>query len=180
MATKKDAPVKNQVVALSMLKPHDRNYQRHPDSQIADLQESLRQFSQVRSIVVQANGGKHFTILAGHGLVQAAQREGFKELRADIVPASWSKTKALAYLSSDNELARHGDPDQEQLAQIIKDVLEAEGEVLARLAAGEQSALDTMLAQGTVPNIEFKEYGENTADDVKYCECPKCGHKFPA
>lgn len=29
------------------------------------------------------------------------------------------------------------------------------------------------------PDVDFKEYGEDTADDVKYCECPNCGHKFP-
>lgn len=30
------------------------------------------------------------------------------------------------------------------------------------------------------PDVEFKEYGENAADDVKYCTCPACGHQFPA
>lgn len=26
---------------------------------------------------------------------------------------------------------------------------------------------------------EFKEYDESVEDDVKYCTCPNCGHKFP-
>lgn len=31
-----------------------------------------------------------------------------------------------------------------------------------------------------VPDSEFKEYDESAADDVKFIECPKCGHKWPA
>jgi len=31
---------------------------------------------------------------------------------------------------------------------------------------------------GDMPEY-WKEYDENTADDVQYCECPECGHKFP-
>ena len=26
---------------------------------------------------------------------------------------------------------------------------------------------------------DFKEYGEDAADDVEFMECPKCGHSFP-
>lgn len=29
------------------------------------------------------------------------------------------------------------------------------------------------------PDIDFKEYGMDAADDVKYCTCPECGHRFP-
>lgn len=28
-------------------------------------------------------------------------------------------------------------------------------------------------------NVEFKEYDESVENDVKYCTCPSCGHKFP-
>lgn len=30
-----------------------------------------------------------------------------------------------------------------------------------------------------VPDVEFKEYTEEVENDVKYCTCPNCGHKFP-
>lgn len=150
---KTSRPVENKTLAIALLQNHARNYNRHSDSQIADLRASLQQFGQVRSVVVQANGGKAYTILAGHGIIEAAKQEGYTELRADVVPASWSKTKALAYLAADNELARRGDPDQDQLAAIVQEVLDAEGEALARLAAGEQSALDALLVRAN-PNGE--------------------------
>ena len=146
--------IENRVVALDTLTPHKRNYNRHGDAQLADLRESLRQFGQVRSVVVQADkSGKRYTIVAGHGIAQAARAEGYTELRADVIPHNWSETRVLAYLAADNELARHGDPDQEQLAAIVRDVMAAEGEALARLAAGEQAALDAILNNDLAPQV---------------------------
>jgi hypothetical protein len=40
------------------------------------------------------------------------------------------------------------------------------------------------MLEGSVDSLlnppEFKEYDELVEDDVKYCTCPNCGHKFPA
>lgn len=29
------------------------------------------------------------------------------------------------------------------------------------------------------PDVTFREYDERVADEVKYAQCPKCGHQFP-
>ncbi len=42
-----------------------------------------------------------------------------------------------------------------------------------------QDELDELLAEMQVPDVEFKEYDESTADDVEYLTCPECGHKWP-
>lgn len=138
--------VTDSVIPVEKCKPHERNYNAHGAEQIKDLAESLRQFGQVRSIVVQAQKGGAFLLVAGHGIWLAAQKAGLKELRANVIPASWSKTKVLAYLAADNELSRRGSPDEEQLAAIVREVCAAEGESLAALAAGERAALDAILA----------------------------------
>ena len=48
----------------------------------------------------------------------------------------------------------------------------------------EMAFLIEMLGEGEgdseVPDVDFAEYDETAADDVKMCECPECGHKFPA
>jgi len=171
---KRAARVENVTLPASALVPHERNYNRHSDAQINDLRESLRQFGQVRSIVVQPRG-KKFVIVAGHGIAQAAQAEGLTQLRADVIPAAWSQTRVLAYLAADNELARHGDPDQDQLAAIVREVMESEGEALARLAAGEQSALDALLAQANKQE-ETADVGElidKAAELQKKWQCVK-------
>ncbi len=148
MAKHSNATVENKVIPLALLDAHRKNYNRHSDAQLADLRESLKQFGQVRSIVVQPQG-KRYTIVAGHGIAQAAQAEGYTELRADVIPHSWSETRVLAYLAADNELGKHADPDTDQLAAIVREVMQAEGEALARLAAGEQAALDAILNAGS-------------------------------
>lgn len=46
----------------------------------------------------------------------------------------------------------------------------------------DETALDALLSalrEPLVPDVQFKEYDEGVADEVKYCECPACGHKFP-
>ena len=142
--------VVNRVVNVADCAPNSRNYQYHQDSQIAFIAEFLRQFGQVRSIVVwlHKTAGKPYTLLAGHGVWQAAQRIGLVKLRADVCPASWSEMKALAYVSTDNELGRHGvDVDLAQLAANIRDIQQAEGDTLATLAAGEANAMRSLLAQ---------------------------------
>lgn len=172
------AEIVNQVVPLAQCRPHPQNYQRHAPEQIVDLRASLRKFGQVRSIVVQDDGADGFFLVAGHGLTEAARAEGLTELRADVIPADWPPVKVLAYLAADNELARRADPDQAQLAALVAQVQAADAE-LAQLAAGGDAALKRLLALVAAPDVTFPEYDESVADEVQYCECPKCGHKWP-
>jgi len=141
--------VQHQVVGVAALRPHPQNYNRHDDGQIADLRASLREFGQVRSIVVQAtdDGSQEsgYLIVAGHGLVLAARAEGLAELRADVIPASWPRAKVLAYLAADNELARRGNPDEAQLAALVAQVAQEATAGLAALAAGSAARMAELL-----------------------------------
>jgi DNA modification methylase len=113
---------------------------------VADLRASLRKFGQVRSIVVQADAaGDGQLIVAGHGVVAAAQAAGLTTLRADVIPADWPPAKVLAYLAADNELARRANPDQAQLAALVQQVQQVDAE-LAALAAGSEARLAELLA----------------------------------
>lgn len=139
--------VVNQVVAITDLAPHPRNYNRHSPEQLQRLRVSLKRFGQVRSIVVQALDGGGFVIVAGHGLIEAAKAEGWQEVHADVIPAAWPEFRVLAYMAADNELARMSDPDQEQLAALIAKV-QAEGDdELASLAAGTERLMNKLLAE---------------------------------
>lgn len=137
----------NQVVRLADLAPHPRNYNRHSKEQLERLRLSLRRFGQVRSVVVQALKDGGFVVVAGHGLIEAARGEGYAELKADVIPADWPEVRVLAYMAADNELARMGDPDQEQLAALVAKV-QAEGDAeLAGLAAGTERLMNKLLAE---------------------------------
>src|SRR6266516_3736708 len=96
------SPLKpNKIVSLDSLVPHPRNYRVHPKMQIDKLALSLQRFGQGRSIVVQDSPDK-LIIVAGHGIVEAAQALQWKELRADILPADWTDTQVEGYLIADN------------------------------------------------------------------------------
>jgi ParB-like chromosome segregation protein Spo0J len=135
----------NTVIPLAACRPHPANYNRHDADQITDLRTSLRRFGQVRSVVVQA-ASDGYVIAAGHGIIEAAQLEGLTSLRADIIPADWPPAKVLAYLAADNELARRGDPDEGQLAELVAHVKAEADDELAALAAGSAERLAEMLA----------------------------------
>jgi ParB-like chromosome segregation protein Spo0J len=131
----------NQRVALADIAPHERNYNRHPADQVKRIAASLRKFGQVRSIVVWRN-----TILAGHGVVEAARSFGWKEITADVLPDTYPEHLALAYVAADNELARLGDPDQAALAAILQESAAADVELLEAIGYGE-AELERLLSE---------------------------------
>lgn len=139
-----------QPIAIDLLRPHPHNYNRHKPEQVTNLRVSLRRFGQVRSIVVQDDGNGRYLIVAGHGVVEAARAERLPELTANVIPADWPEAKVEAYLAADNELARQGDPDEDQLAALVARV-QAEDPELAMLAAGSDARLKELLASLMAP-----------------------------
>lgn len=113
--------VQHAVVSLDGLTPHPRNYRRHPESQVARLSASLARFGQVRSIVVQEGADGQYLIVAGHGLVEAARSHGLRELRADVIPPTWTPAQVEGYLIADNETTRGADDDLVALAQMLEE-----------------------------------------------------------
>jgi len=92
--------------------------------QIDKLALSLQRFGQGRSIVVQDSPDK-LIIVAGHGIVEAAQALQWKELRADILPADWTDTQVEGYLIADNEHAKEASDNEELLAMLLQEQQEA-------------------------------------------------------
>jgi ParB-like chromosome segregation protein Spo0J len=123
----------NQRVKLTEIKTHSRNYNRHPAKQIERIAMSLRKFGQVRSIVVWQN-----TILAGHGVVEAAKSLGWQSIVADVLPDEYPEHLALAYVAADNELGRWADPDQAALAAILEESKIADAELLQAIGYNDQ------------------------------------------
>ena len=103
----------NQRVALADIAPHERNYNRHPADQVKRIAASLRKFGQVRSIVVWRS-----TILAGHGVVEAARSLGWKEIAAHLGEVLWVAGKR----DEARDVWRQGrakDPDNETLKATV-------------------------------------------------------------
>lgn len=136
-----EVQVSNQTLALAGLTAHKRNYNRHPAGQVERIAASLRQFGQPRSIVVWRG-----TILAGHGVVEAARALGWQTIRADVLPDDYPEHLALAYVVADNELGRLSDPDQAALAAILEESREADAGLLEAMGYDDKE-FDALLAQ---------------------------------
>lgn len=122
MAKRKTGPEKDPTrahVALEDLKPHPRNYKKHPADQVDHIASSLKEFGDWRPVVVARDN----TILAGHGLTLAARKLGWKEVwvhRLDLDP---NERRALKVLALDNEVGRFADGDDRTLTELLREVM---------------------------------------------------------
>ncbi len=186
---------------LSDIKPHPDNYKIHTPEQLASLRASLNAFGCTQPIKVNLEG----FIVAGHGMYQLYQEEGFTH--APVIYEALDKRLSKAYLVADNETSRKAEIDSDKLALLLQDAaeipdfdFEATGFELEDLDIG----LDNYQTPFTEHNDNYSsqynnsqnspsylnekyskipedspEYDESIADEVKACVCPKCGFKFP-
>lgn len=133
-----DSPLKqNKIVPLDKLTAHPRNYRSHPEAQVSKLVSSLVRFGQGRSIVVQ-DGPQGYLIVAGHGIVEAAKKLQYTELRADILPADWAPEQISGYLIADNLHSQDAQDDESLLAELLQEQQNA-GFDLASLGTDDES-----------------------------------------
>lgn len=110
----------SEIVELDTLRPWPRNYKIHGDKQSGLLSQSLGDFGQPKNIVVwRGPGDDHDFIVAGHGLVEAANQRGWKRIEVKRLPSSWSLAQVEAYLIADNSLAELSETDPEKLATLL-------------------------------------------------------------
>lgn len=117
---RKKAPTLYEVetVALADLKQHERNYRGHPEGQVDHLVASIQEHGFYRNVVVAVDG----TILAGHGVAEAAAKLGMTEIPVIRVPHKPDSTAALKILTGDNELGRFAVVDDRRLTELLREI----------------------------------------------------------
>jgi len=93
-------------VPTSSLIPYDRNPRTHPDSQIEQLKNSIRQWGWTIPILIDEND----QVIAGHGRLFAAQSLGMEDVPC-MTAEGWSEEQKKAYIIADNKLAEGGEWD---------------------------------------------------------------------
>lgn len=111
--------IRNDVIAISQITPHPKNYNQHPDAQLVQLTDSLDAFDQYRSVVVWQQVDGSYVQVAGHGVVLAQQRRGATSVRADILPVDTSPRMIEAILAADNLHSQNSSPDDLLLAELL-------------------------------------------------------------
>lgn len=118
--TPRRAAFTTEVVAIADLKPHPGNYRIHPADQLEHIAQSLREHGQYRNVVV----AKDLTILAGHGVVEAATGLGWKKITVRKLRIGPKSQAALKILTGDNEIGRLADVDDRLLSEHLKSLAE--------------------------------------------------------
>jgi predicted RNA methylase len=137
---------------LTRLTANPKNYRRHPESQLAVLRESLRVHGLQKPVVAQPDG----TILAGHGLVLAAQAEGWAEIPVRV----YDGPNPEAFLVMDNRSAMLAEDDLPALLALLETL--AEGEALP--AAGYDGAsLAELIAELNAENPQEETFDPEAA-----------------
>jgi hypothetical protein len=164
---------------LSDLRPDSTNANKGTVRGRGMVEASLRETGAGRSILADREG----RVIAGNktleawvdigGEIEVVRTDGKRLVvvqREDLDLSDDTGTaRKLAYY--DNRAGEVGlEWDTEQLLADL-----SAGVDLSSMFTTEE--LDNLLQ--TIPDIEFKEYDESTADDVEMCECPECGHRFP-
>lgn len=83
---------------ITDIKPYNKNAKKHPDKQIKQVAESIKEFGFNQPIVVD----KDNTIIVGHGRFEAAKLLGLTDV--PVITVDLSEEKAKAYRLADNKL----------------------------------------------------------------------------
>lgn len=111
------------MVPVHSLVPHEKNYNKHPQSQIDLLIADLERFGQRKPIVVQQQDGQT-TIVAGEGLwIAISQLAGddstWEHIWVTYVPEEWDEDQVLGFLVADNETKNGSVTDNLSLVELL-------------------------------------------------------------
>lgn len=159
---------KLEIIDISKLIPYANNARTHSDEQIKKIQSSIREFGFVNPVLIDKNYG----IIAGHGRVEAAKREGMTE-----VPCVWvehlTEAQKKAYILADNRLAEDAGWDMELLKIELEELKEIDFDIDLTGFSGEELA-DILKKPDS---LDLDEQSDKDSSGT-LCHCPKCGFEF--
>jgi len=139
------------------------------------IEESIKANGFFGALVVSRRTGH---VLAGNHRLRVALDLGYRELPVTWVDVDLDAEKRI--LLADNHTARLGNDNPVALAELLAELAATDKGLLGTAFSGDD--LDQLLSDlaGMPADVQFREYDESVAGEVKMCECPSCGMKFPA
>lgn len=142
-------------IVLSALKPHPQNYRIHPNDQILHLVQSIKEHGFYRNVVI----AKDNTILAGHGIVLAAEQMGLVSIPVIRLSIAPDTVQALKVLAGDNEIEHLAEQDDRLLTELLKSIMQAGGDS-GLLGTGYDEQMLANLLYVTRPQSEIETMDE--------------------
>ena len=198
MPKPRDFTLPTEIVLIKDLKPHPRNYRKHPKEQLNHIVESIKENKIYRNVVI----AKDNTILAGHGVIEGLQILEATEapcIRLNIEPDS---PEALKVLAGDNEIANLANDNTFLLAELLKEVSDKTDNLIGTGYTDStlEDLLDSLTKSSEGTEYQEPEYqgdngsygGQNNGNyepdsstkeiDTESYEfshtCPKCGFEY--
>lgn len=106
------------LVPLARMRAHPDNYRRHTDKQREHLIARLRKYGQYKNVTL----ARDFTLLTGHGMVEAMRAAGMTDAAAVITDLDPLEPDALALLAGDNEVERLAEDDDTLRTRILQSI----------------------------------------------------------
>lgn len=121
----KDNNLIYKLVDFDQIKPFEHNANDHPESQIEELVESIREIGLLNPLLIcpSEEEGK-YDLVGGHGRLLALERLGVDKVPCLIAEGmSYKDASALAANLADNEIARHSTVNIEELRWSLKELV---------------------------------------------------------
>lgn len=99
-------------VAISELKPYERNAKLHNDAQVEKIAKSIEEFGFLSPCLIDTEGN----VIAGHGRIMAAAKLGMKAVPCVYIEGL-TDAQRRAYILADNRLTELGEWDEEIVQQ---------------------------------------------------------------
>jgi hypothetical protein len=106
-----------ETLAVTDLIPFAKNSRTHPDSQVAQIAGSIREFGFTNPILIDQHNG----IIAGHGRVLAARKLNLTEVPC-IRLRGLTEAQKRAYVIADNKIALNAGWDEKLLSLELKEL----------------------------------------------------------
>lgn len=115
---------KVQEVAVTLLKPYEKNAKIHGREQLDKLKASIEEFGFLTPCLIDSD----YNIIAGHGRVSAAAEMGMKKVPCVFIEGL-TENQRKAYILADNRLGELGEWDMDLVAQELRALEESGFEI---------------------------------------------------
>lgn len=149
-------------IPIHQLRPWARNARTHSKKQVRQIADSIEAFGFTNPVLID----RHFSILAGHGRVEAARLLG-QEAVPCLYVDDLSEAQKRAYVLADNKLALNAGWDEELLATELEELITLDAGFDIGVTGFSIPEID-----GLIDGREVVEAGDPADDDIHDLEGP--------
>lgn len=171
--------IKTDMVPAVDFLPNEQNWRVHPQPQQTGLTAVLDDIGWVQRVIVNLRTSEEWgrnqgieTMVDGHLRVKLALSKN-DQTPVPVDYVDLTPNEEAIVLATLDPIAAMAATDRDMLSGLMA-TIQIENEEISKMLAAIRET-NTIFDQ---EQVEFKEFGDDAADDVQYNECPSCGHRW--